>query len=130
MISDRYNIVAGVGSGRFSEVYLALDRELPKKVAIKMPRISHAEGPGFDIRPSTAEQNARLVDIERLSSVKVSHVEKINSILLREGKVLKEIRHPAFVKVLDEGIVFGLYCLVLEYIEGRPLNEGALPLLL
>src|SRR5689334_22647812 len=52
---------------------------------------------------------------------------------LREGQLASRIRHPNIVDVTDVGLIDGLPCLVMEYLEGENLSAlvkrgGALPL--
>ncbi len=90
----RYIPTAVLGSGGFGTVYLALDEELDRQVAIKVPRTEVIAAGG---------------ELESL---------------LREARLAANLRHPAIVRVLDispQGEE-PLY-VVLEFIDGRTLGD-------
>ncbi len=97
-----YEIHRRVGSGGMGDVYAAEHKALGKRVAIKVLRRKFADD---------AMVKARFI---------------------REGKLAARLRHPNIVDVTDVGEIDGLPCLVMELLEGEPLDEkvlreGALP---
>ncbi len=92
----RYEILAHLGSGGMSQVYLAKDLRLHVKRTIK--RINAGGGPKSYLSAS----------------------------VIAEANVLRKVRHPALPAIVDifrEGEHINL---VMEYIEGRTLEETAL----
>lgn len=97
----QYTIVRRIGAGGMGEVYEAMHTGLDKKVAIKTLRRHYGAN-----------------DI-------------ITQRFLREGQLASRLRHPNVVDMTDVGIIAGLPCLVMEYLEGESLHamfkrEGAL----
>ncbi len=88
----QYTITRRIGTGGMGEVYEAVHAGLDKKVAIKTLRREHAEH------------------------------ETIVARFLREGQVASRIHHPNIVNVTDVGVIEGLPCLIMEYLEGEPLQ--------
>ncbi len=90
----RFKIQSLLGRGSFGSVFLALDEELGRQVALKVPR------PGR-LRTS-ADMDA----------------------FMREARLAAQLRHPALVEVFDVGRDPEFRCyIVMQYIEGAPLNE-------
>ncbi len=90
----RYRLIRELGRGGMSVVYLAErdDQQLRRQVALKLP---HA-GPGQDALASR---------------------------LLRERDLLVGLEHPHIARLYDVVLTpQGLPCLVLEYIEGEPID--------
>ena len=92
-IVGRYRIVRTLGSGSFGHVYLAVDEELDRQVAIKMPR-----------RP----------DITSLAG---------GNDFLAEARILARLDHPGIVPVYDVGRTAERHCyIVSKLIEGSNLG--------
>jgi serine/threonine protein kinase len=91
---ERYDIRQKLGKGTFGVVYLAEDRQLDRKVALKLPT-----------RPRlTSEQDA--IDF------------------LLEARVLAQLDHPGIVPVYDVGRAQDGGCYVVsKYIKGENLSE-------
>ncbi|MEZ5346727.1 MAG: protein kinase [Pyrinomonadaceae bacterium] len=87
----QYRIIRELGTGGMGEVYLAEDRHLGRKVAIKILNKSF----------SRDDQNLRR--------------------FLREAKTASSLNHPGIVIVHEVGISDGIHYLVTEYIEGETL---------
>ncbi|MGO9923644.1 MAG: protein kinase domain-containing protein [Isosphaeraceae bacterium] len=88
----RYTILRRLGKGGFGEVFLALDEELDRKVAIKVPRPERVSQPE---------------DIEAY---------------LNEARILARLDHPHIVPVYDVGRTdLGLCFVVSKFIEGSDL---------
>lgn len=89
----RYEIRNEIARGGVGIVYHALDRESGESVALKILQS------GAD---ATEEQILRF------------H---------REAKTVQELRHPNIVRVRDFGSVSGRHYIVMDYIDGKPLDE-------
>ncbi len=88
----RLRILQPLGRGGLSEVYLALDEKLARRVAVKR------------LRPHAALD------------------ERTRNWLVREGQSLARIQHPGVVGVLDLDTSQEDPLLVMEYVEGAPLS--------
>lgn len=89
----RYRVQERAGSGGFGEVFRALDPQLDREIAIKLPR------PGV---LTTPEQTLRF---------------------LREGKAAARLNHPNIVPVYDTGHVGDNVFITSKYIRGKSLAE-------
>ena len=99
----RYELLAYLGSGAMSDVFVAMHTGLRKRVALKI------------LRPSLRHDRDA---VERFQ---------------REGECAARVSHPNVVDVTDVGTHQGVPYLVMELLEGEPLDqklqrEGALPL--
>ena len=71
---------------------------------------------------------ARHVDLNRDAAIKTIHPAKVDNKsiaprLLHEGRVAARVRHPNVVDVYDTGTFGDLVYLVMEYLEGRSLDD-------
>ena len=89
----RYDLVRAIGGGSFGTVHEAVDTELGRRVAVKLPR--HAA-------------DARLEEHTRF---------------VREAHNLARLSHPAIVPVLDAGWSDGQFYIVFSLVEGPTLAE-------
>jgi serine/threonine protein kinase len=89
----RYQILRRLGGGGMGAVYLAHDRTLDRRVALKVPLFTAADGPGV---------------FERF---------------LREARAAAMIHHPNLCPIHDVGQIEGIHYLTMAHIEGRPLSE-------
>jgi tetratricopeptide (TPR) repeat protein/tRNA A-37 threonylcarbamoyl transferase component Bud32 len=89
----RFQLLEIIGHGTFAFVYKAVDTELDRVVAIKVPRQGHLV---------TDRQASRF---------------------LREARHVARLRHPAIVPVHEAGRIDGVCFLVSNYIEGTTLAE-------
>lgn len=89
----RYQIVRRLGRGGMGEVFLALDGQLDRLVALKVPQW-------------TQQDSAEI--LERF---------------LREARAMARMRHANLCPVFDAGQVDGVHYLTMAYIEGRTLAE-------
>ena len=94
---DRYEILGVIGRGGFSVVYLARDKWLPRKVALKYVRWDRDFPDGL-----------RSWFVERFRS---------------ESRISAALNHPYMIGVHDFHDDPEHPCLVLEYIEGRTLKQ-------
>ena len=92
-INNRYEIVKSIGEGGMANVYLANDKILDRKVAIKVLRGDLSSDDKF---------------IRRFQ---------------REALSVSNLSHPNIVEVYDVGEEDGEYYIVMEYIEGKTLKQ-------
>lgn len=93
IINDRYEIIKSIGEGGMANVYLADDKVLHRKVAIKVLRGDLANDEKFIRRFQREAHNAALLS------------------------------HPNIVEMYDVGEDNGTYYIVMEYVEGRTLKQ-------
>lgn len=93
-ICDRYELVSLLGAGGMGEVFLAQDRVLGRRVAVKR------------IRPDSLESDG--VAAERF---------------MREARAAALVQHPNVVAVHDLVIDQGRTYIVMEYVEARTLAD-------
>ncbi|MDP9070720.1 MAG: Stk1 family PASTA domain-containing Ser/Thr kinase [Actinomycetota bacterium] len=91
--SGRYEVLRQVARGGMAEVYLARDQLLDRRVALKI------------LFPEL--------------SVDRSFVERFR----REAQAAANLTHPNVVSVYDWGEEDGVYFIVMEYVDGRPLSS-------
>lgn len=93
MLGDRYRIIDTLGEGGMSNVYLAEDIILQRKVAVKILRMDLQKEPQILAR------------------------------FQREALATSELSHPNIVMVLDVGTDYGLPYMVMEYVDGPDLKD-------
>ena len=90
----RYTIVRQIGQGGFGIVLLAVDDQLDRSVAIKLPHL------------------------HRMQHASTSHL------YVQEAKMLAQLDHPAVVPIYDCGVIPDGRCFVVsKYIEGEDLAQ-------
>jgi serine/threonine protein kinase len=89
----RYRILQRLGQGGMGSVYLAHDSQLDRRVALKVPHFTAADGPDV---------------LERFT---------------REARAAATIDHPNVCPVYDVGTVNGISYVTMAYVEGKPLSE-------
>jgi len=102
LIADRYELEELVGTGGMSTVFRAHDRQLERRVAIKILHEHYAGDPEY---------------LERFR---------------REARAVAQLSHPNIVTVIDRGDDEGRQYIVFEHVEGENLKElvqreGSLP---
>jgi eukaryotic-like serine/threonine-protein kinase len=102
VLAGRYEIIRPLGWGGMAEVYLAVDRELGREVAVKVILQRYAED------------------------------ERLASRFRREARAAAALNHPNVVSIHDVGTHDGSPFIVMEHVSGRTLAEivqtdGALP---
>ncbi len=93
LFDGRYLIIRKLGSGGMANVYLAMDQELGRRVAIKILDDRHARDEQF---------------VERFR---------------REAQNAGGLSHPNIVSIYDRGDSEGTYYIAMEHVEGRTLKE-------
>jgi eukaryotic-like serine/threonine-protein kinase len=93
LLSGRYEVIRAIGWGGMAEVYLASDRFLGRRVAVKVILQRYAEDDRFVAR------------------------------FRREARAAASLGHPNVVAVHDVGVHEGSPFLVMEYVPGRTLTE-------
>ena len=91
-IADRYEVLGKIGTGGMSNVYLAMDHILGRRVAIKVLKSEFAEDVNF--------------------------VTKFRS----EAQAAAGLEHANIVNIYDVGSENGMYYIVMEYVEGITLK--------
>ncbi len=104
VLDEKYEILKQIGTGGMSRVYLALDLRLKKQWAVK------------EVSKQENGQNDAVI----LSG------------LLAEAEIMKRLDHPALPRIVDILEDADRLCIVMDYIEGEPLDRilkehGALP---
>jgi serine/threonine protein kinase len=89
----RYEIIKLLGQGAMGSVYLAMDKQLDRKVALKVPQMTLKEGSNEYKR------------------------------FYREAQSAGTLRHANICPVYDVGDIDGVHYICMAYIEGRPLSE-------
>jgi eukaryotic-like serine/threonine-protein kinase len=93
LIADRYELEELVGTGGMSSVFRAHDRQLERRVALKVLHEHYAADPEY---------------LERFR---------------REARAVARLSHPNIVTVIDRGDDDGRQFIVFEYVEGENLKE-------
>src|SRR4051794_4729125 len=93
IFDGRYMVRRKLGSGGMSDVYLAEDQALGRRVALKMLNDRHASDEQF---------------VERFR---------------REAHSAASLNHPNIVSIFDRGHAEGTYYIAMEYLDGRTLKE-------
>jgi serine/threonine protein kinase len=88
-----YNVVRVVGRGAMASVYLAVQRSLQRRVALKVMNVDYS---------AELEQSLRF---------------------LHEGRLLASLNHRAIITIYDIGVCDGLHYLSMEYLEGGDLRR-------
>jgi len=93
--ANRYEILKPVGAGGMGVIYAAIDRQLDRRVALKI------------LRPvETGEV-----------------LEALQARVLREARAMARLAHPNVVAVHDVGVLDGLVFVAMEFVEGGSLAE-------
>ncbi len=91
----RYVVLEVLGSGGMGEVYIAIDPELDRRVALKLVK-SHD--------PGSTDSSGR------------------QTRLLREAQAMAKLSHPNVVSIFDVGVAEGRVFLAMELVTGTTLN--------
>jgi len=93
LIADRYELEELIGTGGMSSVFRAHDRQLERRVAIKILHQHYADDPEY---------------LERFR---------------REARAVARLSHPNIVTVIDRGDDDGRQYIVFEHVDGENLKE-------
>src|SRR4051794_27965933 len=93
VFGNRYEIEQSIARGGMAEVFLAHDRTLDRRVALKVLFAEYARDPSF---------------VERFR---------------REAQSAANLNHPNIVAIYDWGQERGTYFIVMEYVRGRSLRD-------
>src|SRR5215470_5693484 len=93
VLANRYELRTEIGRGGMADVYLARDRLLNRRVAVKVLSPTFAADPAF---------------VERFR---------------REAQAAASLNHPNIVAVWDSGQEDGVSFIVMEYVNGQTLSE-------
>ena len=89
----RYRILKTLGEGAMGSVYLALDTQLSRKVALKIPKVDSKQDSKFIVR------------------------------FLREARSAATLSHPNICPVYDVGEIDGTHFITMAYVAGNPLSD-------
>ncbi|HEX7572885.1 MAG TPA: serine/threonine protein kinase [Bacteroidota bacterium] len=92
-LSEKYEIIAEIGQGGNATVYQAIQKNLDRKVALKVLLPSLVNDPGY---------------MERF------HLE---------ARAIAKLRHPNIVTIYDEGNEQGVHFIAMEFLEGKDLHQ-------
>jgi serine/threonine-protein kinase len=104
----KYQIVDRLGAGGFGTVYLALDRLLNRKVALKVP---HQPG----------DKEATLHMMQALLSP--TPPREVKGSVLQEPRIMVTLKHPNIVELITVEIHEDTFFMVMEYVEGESLDK-------
>src|SRR5918992_75441 len=93
VVDERYRLQKKIGSGGMAEVYLAMDTELDREVAIKVLHDRFAQDKEF---------------VERFR---------------REAQSAAGLQHPNVVSIFDRGEFKDTYFIAMEYVDGPQLKQ-------
>jgi predicted Ser/Thr protein kinase/DNA-directed RNA polymerase subunit RPC12/RpoP len=89
----RYRILKTLGEGAMGSVYLALDTQLNRRVALKIPKVDSEEDSKFIAR------------------------------FLREARAAATLSHPNICPVYDVGEIDNTHFITMAYVQGNPLSD-------
>jgi eukaryotic-like serine/threonine-protein kinase len=92
-LSDKYEIVAEIGHGGNATVYQAIQKNLDRKVALKVLLPGLVSDPGY---------------MERFHF---------------EARAIAKLRHPNIVTIYDVGSEQGIHYMAMEFLEGKDLHH-------
>ena len=92
-LTGKYEFIKLLGKGGFAEVYLALDKMLERKVAIKILLPQHASDPDIVKR------------------------------FIREARLYAKLEHPNLISIYETGIAEGTAFIVMRYVKGENLKS-------
>lgn len=118
---DRFQDVHRVGAGNNASVYCAWDRDLERRVALK---VSMADSL-LDILGNDRLAALGIADGLQQFVHEIADATRSRYTLLREARLLARVQHPNVVAVLDVGVLDGSLTLVMPYLAGGQLDDKA-----
>ncbi|MGP0018819.1 MAG: serine/threonine-protein kinase [Candidatus Sulfotelmatobacter sp.] len=103
LVIGKYQLASTLGSGGMATVFKGVDRQ-GHTVAIKM--IGGSQRKGTALRQAKASEDSRIG-------------------LVREARLAAGLRHPNIVEIYDIGQSKGVLYIVMELLEGKPLDQYA-----
>ncbi|HUI10528.1 MAG TPA: serine/threonine protein kinase [Bacteroidota bacterium] len=92
-LAEKYEIVAEIGHGGNATVYQAIQKNLDRKIALKVLLPGLVNDPGY---------------MERF------HLE---------ARAIAKLRHPNIVTIYDEGCMDGVHFIAMEFLDGKDLHH-------
>ncbi len=92
----RFRLERSLGQGAMGNVFLAVDPEIEREIAIKIVRTDLADA---------------------------DHRDEVQTRFLREAKIAGRLQHPNIVTIYDVGREDGRTFIAMEYVDGRPLSR-------
>ena len=92
-LAERFEIIAELGLGGNATVFQAIQKNLDRKVALKVLLPGFVSDPGY---------------MERF------HLE---------ARAIAKLRHPNIVTIYDEGCMDGIYFIAMEFLDGKDLHH-------
>ena len=117
---DRYIVLGRIGGGAMGVVYAAHDRELDRKVALKLLRPELA-GPAAAVVRLTSDGAAAAVAASTLAAGSDGHRDRV----LREAQAMARLQHPNVVTVHDVGTAGDRVFVAMELVAGPTLRGWA-----
>jgi len=105
-----YKLTHQVGSGGMGTVFRALDSS-GNPVALKMIGSKTAINATVHVQPGRRAQRPPALDVN------------LRMMFVREARVAMELNHPNITRVFDYGQHEGLLYIVMEFLNGRPLDK-------
>ncbi|HTR99386.1 MAG TPA: protein kinase [Bacteroidota bacterium] len=92
-LAEKYEIVAELGHGGNATVFQAIQKNLDRKIALKVLLPGFVNDPGY---------------LERF------HLE---------ARAIARLRHPNIVTIYDEGLMDGVHFIAMEFLDGKDLHH-------
>jgi serine/threonine protein kinase len=118
---DRFQDVHRVGAGNNATVYCAWDRDLERRVALKVAMADTL----LDILGNERLAALGIADGLQQFVHEIADATRSRYTLLREARLLARVQHPNVVGVLDVGVLDGSLTLVMPYLPGGQLGDQA-----
>jgi len=118
LVLGRYQILAPLGRGGMSTVYLARVRGEAPRNAERGTRSAEPEG-GHPFRASSSPLRALKVLPPKMARTDERKLARF----LREMELAERVSHPHLTQTFDAGQIQGVYYIAMEYIRGQSLTR-------
>jgi len=108
----RYDVIAKLGQGGMAEVYLGVARG----------EVASAAAAGREALYAPRELNFRKLVVLKVLHQSLTGDEHFVEMFMTEARIAARLAHPNVVHTYTVGQEEGRYCIVMEYLEGVPLN--------